>query len=99
MRSAREELLAQAGIYVDSAAKPNGGREPRVCLIPFDSIGLGTARRYLVKNLVPRVGITVVWGPPKSGKSFWTFDLVMHVALNWPYRGRRVHHGAVVYCA
>jgi hypothetical protein len=40
-----------------------------------------------------------VWGPPKSGKSFWTFDLVMHVALNWPYRGRRVHHGAVVYCA
>ena len=38
-------------------------------------------------------------GPPKCGKSFWTFDLVMHVALAWDYRSRRVQHGAVVYLA
>jgi len=38
-------------------------------------------------------------GPPKCGKSFWAFDLSMHVALGWEYRGRRVHQGAVVYCA
>jgi hypothetical protein len=73
--------------------------EPRIRLIAFDDIRVGTARRYLVKGLVPRIGITIVWGPPKSGKSFWAFDVVMNVALNWPYRGRRVHHGAVVYCA
>jgi AAA domain len=74
-------------------------REPRIRLVAFDNIQLGTGRRYLVKGLVPRVGLTVVWGPPKSGKSFWIFDVVMHVALNRPYRDRRVHHGAVVYCA
>jgi len=71
----------------------------RVRLVPFDAISLGTARRYLVKGLIPRVGITIVWGPPKSGKSFWTFDVAMHVALGWDYRGRRVQSGAVVYCA
>jgi RecA-family ATPase len=38
-------------------------------------------------------------GPPKCGKSFWTFDLVMHIALHWEYRGRRVHGGPVVYLA
>jgi hypothetical protein len=68
-------------------------------LIPFNEIKLGTERRYLVKGIIPRVGLTVVWGPPKSGKSFWTFDLVMHVALAWQYRGRRVQSGPVVYCA
>lgn len=74
-------------------------QEPRVRLIAFNDIKVGKQRRYVVKGLIPRVGLTVVWGPPKSGKSFWTFDLVMHVALDWEYRGRRVSHGPVVYCA
>ena len=30
---------------------------------------------------------------------FWTFDLVLHIALGWPYRGRRVNGGPVVYLA
>src|SRR5262249_1766079 len=47
----------------------------------------------------PRTGLVVVWGPPKCGKSFWTFDLVLHVALGREYRGRRVQQGPVVYCA
>jgi hypothetical protein len=68
-------------------------------LVPFDEITLSTARRDLVKGIIPRVGMTVVWGPPKCGKSFWAFDLMMHVALGWQYRGRRVNQGAVVYCA
>jgi hypothetical protein len=74
-------------------------REPRIRLVPFDDIKLGTKRRYLVKGIIPRVGLVIVWGPPKSGKSFWAFDLAMHVALGWEYRGRRVHQGPVVYCA
>jgi hypothetical protein len=75
------------------------GKQSRIRLVAFDDIELGRQRRHLVKGLIPRTGLIVVWGPPKSGKSFWTFDLVMHVALDRPYRGRRVDHGAVVYCA
>jgi hypothetical protein len=70
----------------------------RIKLVHFDDIELGKDRRYLVKGLIPYPGLSVIWGPPKSGKSFWTFDLVMRVALDWEYRGRRVHHGPVVYC-
>ena len=72
--------------------------EPRIKLMPFNTIGLGTNRRYLVKGIVPYPGLTVVWGPPKSGKSFWTLDLAMHVALGREYRGKRVQQGPVVYC-
>jgi hypothetical protein len=70
----------------------------RITLVPFNEIALGTERRYLVKGLIPVPGLSVIWGAPKSGKSFWVFDLVMHVALGWEYRGRRVHKGPVVYC-
>src|SRR5262245_48961512 len=72
---------------------------PCIQLIPFDEIRLGVRRHDLVKGLIPRVGLTVIWGPPKCGKSFWTFDLMMHVGLGWKYRGRRVQQGPVVYCA
>ena len=73
-------------------------KEPRIKLMPFDSISLSSDRRYLVKGIVPFPGLTVIWGPPKSGKSFWTLDLAMHVALGREYRGKRVQQGAVVYC-
>src|SRR5207237_86449 len=72
---------------------------PKFQLRPFDEIAVGSERAYLVKGLIPRAGLVVVWGPPKCGKSFWTFDLAMHVALGWEYRGRRVQQGSVVYLA
>ena len=80
--------------------QPNGGAKPKHFeLIPFDAIKIDTTPAYLVKGIVPRVGLCVVWGPPKCGKSFLVFDLMMHVALGREYRGRRVRQGAVVYCA
>ncbi len=68
-------------------------------LIPFDKIAFDTTPAYLVKGIIPRVGLCVFWGPPKCGKSFLVFDMLMHVALDWKYRDRRVQQGAVVYCA
>jgi hypothetical protein len=74
-------------------------REPRFKLLPFDNLRPADEPPWLVKRLIPRVGLVVVWGPPKSGKSFYIFDLMMHVALEWKYRNRTVHGGPVVYCA
>jgi hypothetical protein len=73
--------------------------EPKFKLVPFEQLKPGTEPAYLIKGLVPRVGLTVVWGPPKCGKSFWTTDAMLHVALGWEYRGRKVIAGPVVYCA
>jgi hypothetical protein len=73
--------------------------EPRFRLIPFDKLTVGSELVYLVKGIIPRRGLVVVWGPPKCGKSFWVFDLMMHTSLNWPYRGRKVLGGPIVYCA
>jgi hypothetical protein len=72
----------------------------RFKLIAFADVHVNRAlRRYLVKKLLPNSGLTVVWGPPKCGKSFWLMDLALHVALGWEYRGRRVQQATVVYVA
>jgi AAA domain len=71
----------------------------RFRLVRFAAIKFQTARRYLIHGLIPSQGLVVIWGPPKCGKSFWIFDLTMHVALGWEYRGRRVQASSVVYIA
>jgi hypothetical protein len=72
------------------------GRFP---LVPFDRLRVGREPRYLVKGLLPATGLALIWGPPKCGKSFFTFDVLMHVAMGKAYRGRRVQSGAIVYLA
>jgi hypothetical protein len=75
-------------------------KKPRFELVPFVDIRLDHQRRnYLIKGLLSRTGLTVIWGPPKCGKSFWALDLAMHIALRWKYRSRRVQGGPVVYVA
>lgn len=74
-------------------------KSPRFKLVPFNEVQITTERNYLVKGLIPREGLTVLWGPPKCGKSFLAFDMVMHVALGWEYRGWRVRQGPVIYVA
>lgn len=55
--------------------------------------------RYLIEGLIPARDITVVWGKPKSGKTFIVLDMALHVASGRPYRGRHVVQGSVAYCA
>lgn len=85
--------------FEDVPAAEVGQAGKRFDLIPFDKVTLSTTPNYAVKGLFPRRGLAVVWGPPKCGKSFFVSDLVLHVALGWRYRGRRVQQGSVVYCA
>ena len=90
--------------YLDVATKPGdeaptAGFDPRFTLKAFEVVTMTTAANYLIKGIIPRAGLAVVWGPPKCGKSFWTFDLVMHIALRREYRGCRVQQGPVVYLA
>jgi AAA domain len=71
----------------------------RFHLTRFRDIAITEGVAYLVKDLIPTGGLVVVWGPPKCGKSFWMFDLSMHIALGREYRGRRVQQGPVLYLA
>jgi hypothetical protein len=79
--------------------KPNGGAGYHFPLVRSKDIKLDTSPSYVIEGLIPKDGLVVIWGPPKCGKTFWTFDLMMHVALGWEYRGRLIEPGTVVYIA
>jgi RecA-family ATPase len=68
-------------------------------LIAFDDLRPSPEPAYLIRGIFPRTGLAVVWGAPKCGKSFVVTDAVLHLALGWRYRGRRVVQGPIVYCA
>jgi hypothetical protein len=76
------------------------GKTPvRFVLQAFDELTSKPVVEYAVKGLFPRRGLAIVWGPPKCGKSFWVFTVMMHVALGQEYRGHRVQKGEVAYLA
>jgi RecA-family ATPase len=97
---AKEDIAAkgngQGGPQRDGKADPH---DDRFRFTPFCKIVVGTSPPYTVAGLIPRLGVVVIWGKPKCGKTFWTFDLEMHVALGWPYRGRRVEQGLALHIA
>lgn len=93
------DLGTKARAWADAQTPHPAATQPaaRFKLIHFGDVKISARPRYLVRGLIPFTGVVVVWGPPKCGKSFWTSDLLFHVALGWPYRGRKVEQGAVVY--
>lgn len=54
---------------------------------------------WCVKHVLPKNALTIIYGEPGSGKSFFALDLVAHVARGLAWRGQKVRQGAVAYVA
>ena len=54
---------------------------------------------YLLKGIVERGKLHVVYGPSGHGKTFFTIDLACHIAAGMPWRDRKVKQAPVVYIA
>jgi hypothetical protein len=53
------------------ASKPVEPSKARFHLTRFHDIAITEGVAYLVRDLLPTMGLVVAWGPPKCGKSFW----------------------------
>jgi RecA-family ATPase len=56
-------------------------------------------RPYVVKGWLDRGALSVVYGDANVGKSFWAIDLAGHVHKGFPWAGRKVKAGQVLYIA
>lgn len=54
---------------------------------------------WLIKGLIEKDTVSVIFGDPESGKSFIAIDIACHVATDTPYHGRRIKTGPVIYIA
>lgn len=65
----------------------------------FDDVAPALADAYLVKGVLAQGAMAVIYGPSNAGKTFWAMDIVFHIAIGAPWRGRRVRQASVLYLA
>jgi hypothetical protein len=83
----------------ETPASPEENQSSRFTFTEFGKITWSAEVEHLVRGILPKAGLVVIYGAPKCGKSFWCFDIVMHVARGHDYRDRDVVAGTVVYLA
>ena len=72
-------------------------RRPPLPLEWFDDIKPRLDGLWLIKKLLPAIGLVLIYGHPGSGKSFLALDIAFHVALGRSWNGRRVKRGLAIY--
>lgn len=102
--------LRMAGINLNLPASPEefenlvaqGEPEtaaPRFVFEPVHTFSSTQALPWIVKGVLPKASLGVVYGASGSGKSFVVLDMGMAVARGAEWRGRKVRQGRVAYIA
>jgi uncharacterized RmlC-like cupin family protein len=65
----------------------------------FCELEAQSSKEWLVHNLLGHGEASAMYGKPGDGKSVLAQDLGLHVAAGWPWHGRGVRRGAVLYIA
>lgn len=60
-------------------------------VLTIDQLNNLPAQRWLVKGLVPKTGMGVLYGESGAGKTFITLELLLTLARGVPWHGRRVN--------
>lgn len=68
-------------------------------VVPAGEFSQGKPPGWIVKGVLPRAELAVLFGESGSGKSFVTLDLAAAIARGIDWRGHRVKQGRVVYIA
>ncbi|MGY6551811.1 MAG: AAA family ATPase [Erythrobacter sp.] len=96
------EMLAQqllsASALPQSASVPPNGNTPRLFRLLFDEdLQQRPPLRWLVKGVMPQVGIGAIFGQSGTFKSFLTLDLLAHISNGRDWFGHRVKAAPAVY--
>lgn len=78
------------------AAPAKAVKQPRFTPVSMTAFMERKPASWIVKGLLPRAGLAVVYGASGSGKTFLTLDLAGAVARGVDWRGHKVVQGRVV---
>lgn len=102
-------VLANTGTDLDDFDDMDEGAPPEPAPKPekparFAVIGAGVyanrpAPKWIIKDIIPRAELLVLFGESTAGKSFAALDLGAAIARGVEWRGHRVKQGRVVYVA
>ncbi len=77
----------------------NPAEPPRFTFEPVHQFSSATALPWIIKGVLPKAGLAVVYGASGSGKSFAVLDMSLAIARGVEWRGKRVRQGKVAYIA
>lgn len=90
---------SRGAVVLDAAIAKKKAKGPRFPRVWLDDVQADIDADYIIKGLIERGRLNVIFGPAGDGKTFFTLDLAGHIAAGMPWRGRRVHRGLVAYIA
>lgn len=65
----------------------------RFQVIAAEAFAKGKPLEWIVKGVLPRAGLAVIYGESGSGKSFWALDLVACIQQGVEWRGHKTRKG------
>jgi stage V sporulation protein SpoVS len=91
---APQPITDKAEVLIDTApvAKP-----ARFQVMTAAQFAVGKPLTWLIKGVLPRAEMGMVYGESTAGKTFAVLDMVAHVALGRPWRGLITRQVRVVY--
>jgi hypothetical protein len=106
-------LANEHGAHIDTAAAAaddfpmiaaetpaaDGEKPLRFQVLPAEQFAAGKPPGWIVKGVLPKADLVVLFGESGSGKSFMALDLGAAIARGVEWRGHRVKQGRVVYVA
>lgn len=84
---------------VEADVPETAGEPPRFLFEPVATFASTKALPWIIKGVLPKAGLGVVYGASGSGKSFAVLDMGMAIARGVEWRGRKVRQGRVAYVA
>lgn len=74
-------------------------KQSRFKVIPAEEFAGGTPLAWIIKSLLPRAELVVLYGESGAGKSFLAFDLGAAVSRGVPWNELKTKKGRVIYIA
>ena len=99
------EAIPSPGPNGSSHGRLNGseseqtGQNPRFPRVWLDDAEISLTNDDYLKHIIGRQSNILIYGPSGDGKTFFTGDLLAHIATGQDWRGKRVRECLVVYVA
>lgn len=98
-----EDVAASAGIGYESAdailAAAQAETQDYFFTRASSYLGQPAPLKWIVKNWVPDLGVTMIYGESGGGKTFLALDIACHIAAGLDWHGHRTKKGISVYMA
>jgi hypothetical protein len=81
----------------DAPAKPKEARKTKFPMVSVSKFLLNPPMQWIVRDILPKAAMAVIYGASTAGKTFLALDLVLAITRGVPWRGKRVTKGRGVY--